>query len=100
MNKRQHKRIAAASMLQNGIFQNTKCAVRDGFQETVTYSDFYFICSRVQFKLYIRVRVHMCACMFTACTTSNLLCTHTIALNVNMHTIAICCPAYQFLYML
>ena len=32
MTKSQHKRTAAASMFQNGISQNTKCAVRDGFR--------------------------------------------------------------------
>ena len=32
MTKSQHKRTAAASMFQNGISRNTKCAVRDGFR--------------------------------------------------------------------
>ena len=31
MTKTQHKRTAVASIFQNGISQNTKCAVRDGF---------------------------------------------------------------------
>ena len=31
MTKTQHKRTAEASMFQNGISQNTKCAKRDGF---------------------------------------------------------------------
>ena len=31
MTKTQHKRTAVASMFQNGISQNTKCAERDGF---------------------------------------------------------------------
>ena len=32
MTKSQHKRIAVASMVQNGISRNTKCAIRDGFR--------------------------------------------------------------------
>ena len=32
MNKTQHKRTAVASMFQNGISQNTKCAIKDGFR--------------------------------------------------------------------
>ena len=32
MIKPQHKRTAAASMFQNGISRNTKCAVTDGFR--------------------------------------------------------------------
>ena len=32
MTKTQHKRTAVASMFQNGISQNTKCAKRDGFR--------------------------------------------------------------------
>ena len=32
MTKSQHKRTAVASMFQNGISRNTKCAVRDGFR--------------------------------------------------------------------
>ena len=31
MIKSQHKRTAAASMFQNGISRNIKCAVKDGF---------------------------------------------------------------------
>ena len=31
MIKTQHKRTAVASMFQNGISRNTKCAERDGF---------------------------------------------------------------------
>ena len=31
MTKTQHKRTAVASMFQNGISRNTKCAQRDGF---------------------------------------------------------------------
>ena len=31
MTKTQHKRTEVASMFQNGISQNTKCAERDGF---------------------------------------------------------------------
>ena len=31
MIKTQHKRTAVASMFQNGISQNTKCAEKDGF---------------------------------------------------------------------
>ena len=32
MTKTQYKRTAVASMFQNGISQNTKCAERDGFR--------------------------------------------------------------------
>ena len=32
MIKTQHKRTAVASMFQNGISQNTKCAKRDSFR--------------------------------------------------------------------
>ena len=32
-----------------------------------------------QFKLYTRVRVHVCARMFGACITSRLLCARTVA---------------------
>ena len=32
MTKTQHKRTVVASMFQNGISQNTKCAERDGFR--------------------------------------------------------------------
>ena len=32
MTKSQHKGTTAASMFQNGISRNTKCAVRDGFR--------------------------------------------------------------------
>ena len=32
MTKTQHKRTAVASMFQNGISRNTKCAERDGFR--------------------------------------------------------------------
>ena len=32
MTRTQHKRTAVASMFQNGISQNTKCAERDGFR--------------------------------------------------------------------
>ena len=32
MTKTRHKRTAVASMFQNGISQNTKCAERDGFR--------------------------------------------------------------------
>ena len=38
MTKSQHKRTAVASMFQNGISQNTKCAIRTVFTETVTYN--------------------------------------------------------------
>ena len=31
MTKSQHKRTAVASMFQNGISRNTKCAIKDGF---------------------------------------------------------------------
>ena len=31
MTKARHKRTAVASMFQNGISRNTKCAERDGF---------------------------------------------------------------------
>ena len=31
MTKTQHKRIAVASMIQNGTSWNTKCAEREGF---------------------------------------------------------------------
>ena len=31
MTKTRHKRTAVASMFQNGISRNTKCAERDGF---------------------------------------------------------------------
>ena len=31
MTKTQHKGTAVASMIQNGISRNTKCAERDGF---------------------------------------------------------------------
>ena len=33
MTKTQHKRTAVASMFQNGISQNTKCAEGDGFHK-------------------------------------------------------------------
>ena len=32
MTQSQHKRTAVVSMVQNSIFQNTKCAIRDGFK--------------------------------------------------------------------
>ena len=32
MTKTRHKRTAVASMFQNGISRNTKCAERDGFR--------------------------------------------------------------------
>ena len=32
MTKTQHKRTAVASMFENGISRNTKCAKRDGFR--------------------------------------------------------------------
>ena len=32
MTKSQHKRTAVASMFQNGISRNTKCAVKDSFR--------------------------------------------------------------------
>ena len=31
MTKTQHKGTAVASIFQNGFYQNTKCAERDGF---------------------------------------------------------------------
>ena len=39
-----------------------------------------------QFKLYTRVQVHVCACMFNACITSKLLCACTVARNFGMRT--------------
>ena len=42
MTKTRHKKTAVASMFQNGISRNTKCAKRDGFhREGHIYIDIY-----------------------------------------------------------
>ena len=47
MTKTWHKRTAMASMFQNGISQNTKCAKRDGFHR----EGHIYRCSQKQVRL-------------------------------------------------
>ena len=43
----QHKRIEVVSMFQNGISQNTKCAIRDGFhRDSAKMKTQTFLCSQ------------------------------------------------------
>ena len=50
MTKSLHKRTAVASMFQNGISQNNKCAKRDVFAEKVAYFDTAQLTIQLVFK--------------------------------------------------
>ena len=41
---------------------------------------YFLLYCRAQFKLYTRVQVHVCVCMFNACITSKLLCAHNFGM--------------------
>ena len=62
MTKPQHKRIAVASMFQNGISRNTKCAVRDGFRR-----DSHIYSVQLSYKAIDRL-IHFIVC--AGCTAS------------------------------
>ena len=72
MTKSQHKRTAAASMFQNGISRNTKCAIRDGFRRDshkcnlfcnyvyITYSSV----SSILYYVYMYIAIHIFKVMY------------------------------------
>ena len=49
MTKTQHKRTAVASMFQNGVSRNTKCAERDGFHREGHIYAALCVCNVVQY---------------------------------------------------
>ena len=64
MTKSQHKRNAVASMFQNGISRNTKCAIRDSFHRD----------SHIWEKQMIRLGVKILATTKLAVLSQNLCC--------------------------
>ena len=73
MTKTQHKRTAVASMFQNGISRNTKCAERVGFAETVTgVMDYLSTTHRFDY-IVLRINPGLTTCKDLAMTVDNSL---------------------------
>ena len=93
MTKTWHKRTAVASMFQNGISRNTKCAERDGFHREG--HKLFCICILTLESDKIHIHTCMDACMNTpihtcmhAHTTHTYTRTHTHThIHTHTHTI-------------